>query len=250
MEKRSERLFSKKQIWMCVLVGMVMLALLLICSQAAPTSARAESPSDAAGSISESAVFVVNEETILPEEGQSPALSEAGEDEQSLDVEDGKWTAEQEALVAFICNIIKDIIHFDINNADPTLVSIAHYFSGYMGQFLFFGNWANRRSGSFGRLMGLYGNDKENSEILKHEHGHYVQYRQLGLVKYIVAIAIPSLMNNPRDYYSQPWEVTADLFGGVTTHYHSPGSEEAGIDYLNKVKNAGTVALITSLLLG
>lgn len=225
-----------------------MLAVLLFCAQAAPSSARAEGVSEEIIALSAKPVAESAEEVVLPE----TELSAAEEEEEAILSSDDEeeWPAECIAFVAFLCNVIKDLIHFDINNTDPSLLSIAHYFSGYFGQLVFFGNWANRRSGSFGRLMGLYGNDKSDPEIVKHEHGHFVQYQQLGLIKYIFAIALPSIANDPRDYYSQPWEVTADIFGGVTSHYHSPGSEEAGMAYLENVKKAGTAALIASYFFG
>lgn len=58
---------------------------------------------------------------------------------------------------------------------------------------------------------------------LKHEYGHSVQERFLG-AKFISTIAIPSVsyywydrLTNGKsiDYYSTPWERTADWFGGV-----------------------------------
>ena len=141
--------------------------------------------------------------------------------------------------------IKEDLFAFDLGNKDARRVSLANFFAGYDGQLVFFGNWANRRSGSFGRLMGLYGNDKYYPEILKHEHGHYEQYKRIGLLKYIFAIAIPSIKNDPaRDYYSQLWEVTADLLGGVTTHRHTPGSEEAGMQYLQLVEEKSLLVSI------
>ena len=160
----------------------------------------------------------------------------------------------KENIVDLICYFLEDLLAFDINNLDPVRVSLAHFFAGYDGQLVFIGNWENGRSGSFGRIMGLHKNvlNANNltwlSEILKHEHGHYEQYKRIGLIKYIFAIAIPSLLNDPDDYYSQPWEVTADILGGVTTHRHSAGSEEAGIAYLNNVIKADLFSFLSSAL--
>ena len=112
------------------------------------------------------------------------------------------------------------------------------------------------RSGSFGRLLGLHDNNKNDpnllrlEELLKHEHGHYEQYKLIGFVKYLLAIAIPSLLNDPVDYYSQPWEVTADLLGGVVSHRHTAGSEEAGIRYLNRLINASAFQVILDFVKG
>lgn len=160
----------------------------------------------------------------------------------------------KENIIDYLCYFIEDLLMFDINNLDPVRVSLAHFFAGYDGQLVFIGNWENGRSGSFGRIMGLHKNVLNTgsitwlSEILKHEHGHYEQYKRIGLIKYIFAIAIPSLLNDPADYYSQPWEVTADILGGVTIHRHSAGSEEAGIAYLNNVIKADLFSFLSSAL--
>lgn len=64
---------------------------------------------------------------------------------------------------------------------------------------------------------------------LKHEHGHQIQSRYLGLF-YLLAVGLPSLCGNIIDrvfhkkweskrrqkwYYSQPWEKWADKLGKV-----------------------------------
>jgi len=221
-EDRKCALFKGFGRWWTVLLVVVFVALsVLPCAQAAAL-AGAESPSPG---------------TVMAAEVEAdPEESESISSEYLYD------------LVVFLCDILEDICNFDIDNADPSLVSEAHRFSGYKGQFVFFGEWLTRRSGSFGRLMGLYGDNKEDLDILNHEHGHYEQYLQIGFLKFLFAIAIPSLIHQPADYYSQPWEVTADLFGGVTSHYHSPGSEKAGLAYLNAVKAAGVFTVIMDCL--
>ena len=59
----------------------------------------------------------------------------------------------------------------------------------------------------------------------------FVQISLMGWVNYTVTIAIPSLCSDPdaEDYYSNPWERTADWFGGVGCHTYLPGSLEWGI---------------------
>lgn len=60
----------------------------------------------------------------------------------------------------------------------------------------------------------------EDAQTITHEYGHSVQERILGLA-YWTNIAIPSMLyfkfgsNRDIDYYSTPWERTADLLGGV-----------------------------------
>ena len=63
-------------------------------------------------------------------------------------------------------------------------------------------------------------NDTYGEETINHEWGHGVQERLLGAL-YVTRVAIPSVAyyrlgsNSNWDYYSTPWERTADLFGNV-----------------------------------
>lgn len=79
---------------------------------------------------------------------------------------------------------------------------------------------------------------------LKHESGHGIQEAILGTPKYLIHIAIPSVImcglsfvnQDVNDfYYNFPWERTADWFGGVTrttgNDRHRKGSLELSIIY-------------------
>ena len=245
----TERKSIKTRPWF-VLAGVLMLAVWLMCTQIAP-SVRAVSESDVRSAVvADESTLSVESTASIECEGSAEAaeLEREGKGADVLEDEDAEIKQMITDFSLFLVEMIEDLYFFSWDNADPMLVSMANHFSGYLGQLVFFGNWSNRRSGSFGRLMGLYGRDKEDPEILKHEHGHYVQFLELGLLKYIFAIASPSITHDPSDYYSQPWEVTADLFGGVTSHRHSPGSEEAGIKYLNDAKKANLFGLISACL--
>ncbi len=199
-------------------------------------------------------IDLLNEDEEDPAELSRPALFSIENAPIELDVGEVAAASEasglsetKQAAARTIASFIVDCLRYDAGNVDASAVAEATFFSGYDGQFVFFGNWKSGRSGSFGKLMGVHLLSKGSrsfSELLKHEHGHYEQYLEIGLAKYIFAIAIPSISNDPVDYYSQPWEVTADLLGGVTTHYHSKGSEEAGIKYLDDVKNADLFSVI------
>ena len=62
-----------------------------------------------------------------------------------------------------------------------------------------------------------------DSDTLKHEYGHTVQLKNMGVGKYIVDVVIPSITINllerqgklPYDYYSYPWEAEANVLGNV-----------------------------------
>jgi hypothetical protein len=78
---------------------------------------------------------------------------------------------------------------------------------------------------------------KENIALVQHEYGHTVQLERIGLIPYLFGIAYPSMTNDPATgYYDQPWEVTADMFGGVN-RTHAAGAEEAGEAYLAELEN-------------
>ena len=51
---------------------------------------------------------------------------------------------------------------------------------------------------------------------LRHEGGHFYQLLHLGVFRYFIGIGFPSARSGGAErYYSQPWEVTADVFAGV-----------------------------------
>ena len=226
-------------------IGWFVLVCLAVVVMSAPSAAAFAASAEGAPSV------MVAEEREIPSETAFALSETASAAEESA--EDPDLTG---MLVEFVFNVLEDLLIFDLDNTDPARVAIAHYFAGYKGQLLFFGDWFNGRSGSFGRLLGLHDNNKNDpnllrlEELLKHEHGHYEQYKLIGFVKYLLAIAIPSLLNDPVDYYSQPWEVTADLLGGVVSHRHTAGSEEAGIRYLNRLINASAFQVILDFVKG
>ena len=87
------------------------------------------------------------------------------------------------------------------------------------------------RSGSFYAIF-LKRNGADNSE-LKHERGHNTQSMMMGIVNSAAMILLPSWQEwSERQYYERPWEVTADVFGGVTERPHSQEDINRGYWYL------------------
>ena len=81
--------------------------------------------------------------------------------------------------------------------------------------------------------------DSYNETDLNHEYGHFVQFKKLG-IRYYRKIGIPSLIgyeiskNNPNyNYYSQPWERTADMYGGIDRGDYLPYSDLISLIYLS-----------------
>lgn len=79
-------------------------------------------------------------------------------------------------------------------------------------------------------------NNRNNAEdVVRHEYGHTKQLQQLGVVKYVIDIGVPSALEiGGGSYYSRPWEITADVYGGVQSRYHSDEDIEAGFSYLER----------------
>ena len=69
---------------------------------------------------------------------------------------------------------------------------------------------------------------------VRHEYGHSIQERIMG-PGYYLTIAIPSVIyclieeGSEKDYYSMPWERTADWLGGVDRKDYKEGSLAWGI---------------------
>ena len=96
---------------------------------------------------------------------------------------------------------------------------------------------------SFGFIF-LEQEDVGDDQVLNHEWGHTRQMLLLGIGDYFNMIALPSLIcaglsfslepGNFFDanYYKFPWEITADMFGGVNRSEHTDTAKGLGIAYL------------------
>ena len=133
----------------------------------------------------------------------------------------------------FVKDIKKDVKNFDINNKSERKVLESNYFSCYKGVPVLRIN--GDRSGTFGAIfLTRETNDRKYPEdIVRHKYGHTKQIEKLGIVKYALCIGVPSWREwGTGEYYSKPWEVTADIYGGVLSRNHSQSSIENGFAYL------------------
>ena len=131
--------------------------------------------------------------------------------------------------------LAEDIINFDVNNQSEEKVLASNYFSIYKGVPVV--RVDGSRSGSFGVIaLTRETNTRINPEdVVRHEYGHVVQMKQLGVIKYAIDIFLPSALEyGGGDYYSRPWEITADIYGGVQSRKHSIEDIEYGFSYLNR----------------
>ncbi len=101
------------------------------------------------------------------------------------------------------------------------------------------------RSGSFGIIfLTRETNDRINPEdVVRHEYGHTRQLEYLGVVNYALCIGLPSWQEwGSGEYYSKPWEVTADIYGKVESRPHSSNESNNGINYLRSSRAIGPLS--------
>lgn len=126
-----------------------------------------------------------------------------------------------------------------VRNTDEQVVLKAKHFAFYRGRLVVRHSLRGRTSCAilgmiFLNRRELPGNP-ESIETVKHEYGHTVQESILGLCRYVKYIALPSMRSRDvpyEEYYSLPWEYTADLLGQVCRSggnyaYHPNAEEEA-----------------------
>ncbi len=118
-------------------------------------------------------------------------------------------------IKGFVSDIATDIENYDKNNTNEKAVLESNYFSAYKGATVIRFPYDDNAA-SYGLLF--IGKGVEDIETVQHEYGHYRQLEELDYAKYTVYVAIPSLIgywSDVENYYSQPWEYGADLYGGV-----------------------------------
>ena len=101
--------------------------------------------------------------------------------------------------------------------------------SNYRGQVVVRLPGSSTSAASLGHVMVLGGGVEHGGLLITHEHGHFLEFRELGAYRYYVGIGIPSLWNNlfpgyTGDYFNQPWELNANRLAGL------PLSECATLD--------------------
>ena len=63
---------------------------------------------------------------------------------------------------------------------------------------------------------------------------------ELGVIKFALCIGIPSAAEwGEGEYYDKPWEVTADIYGGVQSRQHTQENIARGFAYLHGSKIVG-----------
>jgi len=138
------------------------------------------------------------------------------------------------------------------NNWKHYPVLTSQYVSAYRGQLVIRYS-SNGRAGSFGDYMifprrSNMGHSR-SVEVLRHEHGHFLQYQQLTSDQYYIGIGIPSFRSGGKGlsskvYYSRPWEITADLLARIPRDFnHSQEDIDRGWRYFEYIKTLTGAAL-------
>lgn len=136
--------------------------------------------------------------------------------------------------------IADDIRAFDIRNTDERKVLDAKLFSFYKGHLVL--RVPGRRSASLWVLFITYETNRRRypEDIVRHEYGHTVQLKKLGFFRFGFCIGIPSRFKlGSRSYYDKPWEVMADIYGGVQSRQHDAQTVADGEEYLRLSRENG-----------
>ena len=134
-----------------------------------------------------------------------------------------------------LSKIKADIKNFHWNNYDEVKVIKSNYFSSYKRHLVLRTNM--KRSGSYGilfisRKINKY---KSPEDVVRHEYGHALQLKKMGIIRYTLFIGIPSLLNiGEGRYYDKPWEITADILGEVRSRIHKERYIVKGNEYMKK----------------
>lgn len=137
----------------------------------------------------------------------------------------------------FVNDISTDFKNYDWNNNSEEKVLQANYFSSYKGVPVIRIN--GERSGSFGMifLTREFSENEDPRDVVRHEYGHAKQLRQLDIITYAAGIGFPSWKKmGKKPYYDKPWEITADIYGGVEYRNHSQNNIDDGFKCLGVLK--------------
>ena len=98
------------------------------------------------------------------------------------------------------------------------------------------------RSGSF---YAIFLNRESSTDTLKHERGHNSQAMMMGVANFGLMVGLPSALEwSSHSYYDRPWEITADVFGGVEGRSHTQQDINKGYWYLGVSSLLGPVGYI------
>lgn len=101
---------------------------------------------------------------------------------------------------------------------------------------------------SFGAIFlgNSVGTDDSAANLLRHEYGHTLQLKEMGVKNYAALVAVPSIIcfqsggKSDPNYFSYPLEYSADRLGNVNrTQKYTPDAEKNAREYWSFVALAG-----------
>ena len=144
-------------------------------------------------------------------------------------------------LQQFGVELYQDAANFNINNTSEEKVIESNWVSAYKGRVVIRHSLKGLSSMSLGVIF-LNQSDVDTNTV-KHEYGHCLQLDEVGMLKYLVFVAAPSVKGywsglDNSAFYSQPWEYGADMYGGVDRgeDYYEDYSFVNHLMYWNMVK--------------
>ena len=135
------------------------------------------------------------------------------------------WVDENivQPVAEFVSDVIEDIQNFDITNTDEQKALNSNYFSIYKCAPVI-RLPIGKNAGSFGIMF--IGDEVTSPDDIRHEYGHFLQFINMGVGKYITDVALPSVtvymidvsvgLPEEVNYYGSPWEYSADRLGGTS----------------------------------
>jgi hypothetical protein len=130
---------------------------------------------------------------------------------------------------------IEDFENADPKNSDPSKIADAHLFSFFNGSMVIIQDFANS-SFSFNGTLFIHSGQKGEGNTILHEWGHTVQENFVGTTDFLLFYGIPSMICSTtkmgEEYFSMPWERTADIFGRASRDEYISDSESWAWAYL------------------
>ena len=134
---------------------------------------------------------------------------------------------------ATVSDVVNDAKNYSFFNKDEKKAFDAKVFSSYKGTPVL---KQDISGGSMSVCNTIFLSRGEwDVETVKHEWGHTVQQSLMGTPKFMTRIAVPSRIGaglDVDDYYSQPWERSADFFGGAIHKYSENSGLWAGLYFI------------------
>jgi RHS repeat-associated protein len=150
--------------------------------------------------------------------------------ERIVRVNGGVVDQDPRTLRYFLYCLKQDMQAFDIDNESEDAVFAANYLAGYNGTVVVKTSLLGHSAFSFGIIV--MGDKITQPDTIKHEFGHYLQFKDMGLVNYSRYVAAPSLLHAGlrklgivQNYHSLPWEYDANMRSGAKKGLYTVDAE-------------------------